>query len=51
MSDPIRAVVYAAKSTEDKRGSIATQLRDCRDLAECEGWEVVGEFRDEGFSA
>jgi len=45
------AVLYTAKSTEDTRGSLRTQLADCRSLAEREGWEVVGEFSDEGFSA
>ena len=45
------AVLYAAKSTADTHGSIPTQLEDCRALAEREGWEIVGEFRDEGFSA
>src|SRR4051794_38841606 len=47
----IPAVIFAAKSTEDKRGSIDTQLADGRALAEAEGWEVVGEFNDAGFSA
>lgn len=27
------AVIYAAKSTEDKHGSIPTQFQDCRQLA------------------
>jgi site-specific DNA recombinase len=45
------AVLYAAKSTEDKRGSIPTQLDDCRAMAKCEGWKIVGEFQDEDFSA
>jgi DNA invertase Pin-like site-specific DNA recombinase len=45
------AVLYAAKSTEDRHGSIGTQLADCRALAEREGWAVVGEYSDEGFSA
>jgi DNA invertase Pin-like site-specific DNA recombinase len=44
-------VIYAAKSTEDRHGSIPTQLSDCRDYAERHGWHVVGEFEDEGFSA
>jgi DNA invertase Pin-like site-specific DNA recombinase len=48
---PIPAVLYAAKSTEDKRGSIKTQLEDCRTLAKREGWEIIGEFSDEAFSA
>src|SRR5690348_17288221 len=44
-------VVYAAKSTEDVRGSIDTQLADCRAAIEREGGrEVVGEDRDEGVS-
>ena len=47
----MRAVIYAAKSTEDKRGSIGTQLEECRERAGAEGWEVVGEFTDEAFSA
>lgn len=47
----IPAVIYAAKSTEDKRGSIPTQFTDCREMAEREDWEVVGEFADEAFSA
>jgi site-specific DNA recombinase len=46
-----RAVIYAAKSTEDRHGSIPTQIEDCRKLAEREGWEVVGQFSDEAFSA
>ncbi|MGH2966328.1 MAG: recombinase family protein [Solirubrobacterales bacterium] len=45
------AVIYAAKSTKDKHGSIPTQLDDGRVMAEREGWGVVAEYRDEGFSA
>jgi DNA invertase Pin-like site-specific DNA recombinase len=45
------AVLYAAKSTEDLRGSIGTQQADCRALAEREGLEVVAEFTDESVSA
>jgi DNA invertase Pin-like site-specific DNA recombinase len=45
------AVVYAAKSTEDRHGSLPTQLADCRAMALREGWDVVGEYQDEGFSA
>jgi site-specific DNA recombinase len=46
-----RAILYAAKSTEDKHGSIPTQLKDCRSFAEHEGWEVADEFTDEAASA
>jgi DNA invertase Pin-like site-specific DNA recombinase len=45
------AVLYAAKSTEDKRKSIPDQHVDCRAKAEREGWHIAGEFSDEGFSA
>jgi DNA invertase Pin-like site-specific DNA recombinase len=45
------AIVYAAKSTEDPRGSIPTQLADCRKAAEAEGREVVDEYSDENASA
>src|SRR4051794_30102431 len=45
------AVVFAAKSTEDTRGSIPTQIADSRAMASQHGWVVVAEYRDEGFSA
>jgi len=44
-------VIYCAKSTEDKHESIPGQLADCRTRATDEGWTVVGEYSDEGFSA
>ena len=47
MTDQTRAVIYAAKSTEDKRGSIKTQFADCKEMAEGEGWEVVATYEDE----
>lgn len=39
---PNPAVLYAAKSTEDKHGSIPTQLADCR--AAVQGREIVDEI-------
>lgn len=45
------AVIYAAKSTEDKHGSIPTQIDDCQALAKREGLEVVAEYQDEAKSA
>ena len=48
---PTAAVLYAAKSTQDKHKSIPDQIADCEAMAEREGWEVVGKFQDEGFSA
>ena len=49
----IPAIIYAAKSTEDKHGSIPTQIEDCQALAEREGFEVrpEWEFQDENKSA
>jgi site-specific DNA recombinase len=43
----VRAILYAAKSTKDKRGSIPTQLEDGRSMAAREGWEIAGEYADE----
>jgi DNA invertase Pin-like site-specific DNA recombinase len=44
--------VYAAKSTEDRRGSIPDQLRECRAAIEAEpGRSVVAEYSDEAVSA
>jgi site-specific DNA recombinase len=45
------AILYGAKSTADPRDSIGTQLEDCRRMAECQGWEVAGEYSDEAASA
>jgi DNA invertase Pin-like site-specific DNA recombinase len=47
----LRAIVYAAKSTEDTRGSIATQFEDGRAMAAREGWDVIAEYADEAASA
>jgi DNA invertase Pin-like site-specific DNA recombinase len=49
MSTP--AVIYAAKSTADLRGSIPDQLIDGRQLAASRALEVVAEFTDEAASA
>src|SRR4051812_42702601 len=45
------AVIYAAKSTEDRKDSITTQIEDCEEMAAENDWVVIGSFRDEGFSA
>ncbi len=45
------SIIYAAKSTKDPKGSIPTQLADCRKLAEGEGYPVVAEYQDEAKSA
>jgi DNA invertase Pin-like site-specific DNA recombinase len=45
------AILYAAKSTEDKRGSIRTQLDDARAMAEREGYQVVADYHEAARSA
>jgi site-specific DNA recombinase len=52
-AEPIKAVLYGAKSSPDEKGSIADQLRVSRQRAEREGREVVtdGEHEDENASA
>lgn len=47
-----RCVLYARLSvTKEESVSIARQLQSCRRYAEVRGWEVVGEFVDDGVSA
>jgi DNA invertase Pin-like site-specific DNA recombinase len=45
------AVVYAAKSTLDQKGSIPTQLSDGCELAKHDGLTVIAEYADENRSA
>lgn len=45
------AILYAAKSTKDKKGSIPTQLKQGREKAEEEGRTVVDEYSEEDESA
>jgi DNA invertase Pin-like site-specific DNA recombinase len=47
----VPAVLYAAKSTTDPRGSISTQIADARAAALLEGREIVSEHHDEAASA
>lgn len=45
-------VAYARLSvTKEESVSISRQLQSCRSYAEARGWEVVGEFIDDGVSA
>ncbi|MDR1387565.1 MAG: recombinase family protein, partial [Propionibacteriaceae bacterium] len=47
-----RCVLYARLSvTKEESVSIARQLQSCRSYAQARGWEVVGEFVDDGVSA
>ncbi len=52
MSAVRRCVLYARLSvTKEESVSIDRQLASCRKYAEGRGWEVVGEFVDDGVSA
>jgi site-specific DNA recombinase len=39
-SNPVTAVVYAAKSSVDEHGSIPDQITRCREYASAQGWEI-----------
>ena len=45
------AIIYAAKSSPDERGSIPDQVKRCRELAAGEGYEVVAVYDEENVSA
>ncbi|HEX9967923.1 MAG TPA: recombinase family protein [Solirubrobacterales bacterium] len=45
------AIIYAAKSSPDERGSIPDQIKRCRELAETESYEVVHIYDEENVSA
>jgi hypothetical protein len=51
VNKPTKAVLYAAKSTEDKHGSIPDQLNDGRKLASERDLDAVAEYSDEAASA
>lgn len=47
----IRAAIYARFSSDNQReNSIEDQLRNCRERAESEGWEIVAEYKDQALS-
>jgi len=47
----IPCVIYAAKSTEDRRGSIPGQLAECREAIEADPLRtLIGEYSDEAYS-
>jgi DNA invertase Pin-like site-specific DNA recombinase len=45
------AIIYAAKSSPDERGSIPDQIRRCQELADAEGYEVIDVYDEENVSA
>jgi site-specific DNA recombinase len=46
-----QAILYAAKSSPDEKGSIEGQLKEARERAEERGLEVVAEYSEENVSA
>ena len=46
-----QAILYAAKSSPDEKGSIEGQLKEAREWAEEQGLEVVAEYSEENVSA
>lgn len=47
----LKAALYARYSSDlQNPGSIDDQLRLCRELAERQGWEIVGLYHDEAVS-
>ena len=51
LQDKPPAILYAAKSTKDEKGSIPTQLKDAGAFAQSQGRAIVGSFADEKKSA
>jgi hypothetical protein len=48
----IPCIIYSAKSTEDKRGSIPEQLRECRETIDADPRRsFIAQYKDEAFSA
>jgi DNA invertase Pin-like site-specific DNA recombinase len=51
-AEPVLCVVYAAKSTADRKGSIPEQLRECRAaIGDDPPRTIAGEYSDEAFGA
>jgi site-specific DNA recombinase len=46
-----QAILYAAKSSPDEKGSIEGQLKEAREWAEEQGLEVIAEYSEENVSA
>ena len=46
-----QAILYAAKSSPDEKGSIEGQLKEAREWAEEQGLEVIAEYSEEDVSA
>jgi DNA invertase Pin-like site-specific DNA recombinase len=49
-STPLRAAVYARVSTTNHGQDVSLQTRELREFAEHRGWQIAGEYVDEGIS-
>ncbi len=47
---PIRAAIYARVSTTNHNQDVGLQLDELRQIAAQRGWQIVGEFIDDGIS-
>jgi DNA invertase Pin-like site-specific DNA recombinase len=47
---PVRVAIYGRISTTNHGQDIGLQTRELRQFAEARGWQVVGEYLDEGIS-
>lgn len=50
LQQPARAAIYARVSTANHGQDVGMQVRELRQFCETRGWQVVGEYLDEGIS-
>jgi DNA invertase Pin-like site-specific DNA recombinase len=50
LSHPLRAALYARVSTSNGQQNPEMQLRELREYAERRGWQIAGEYIDQGIS-
>jgi DNA invertase Pin-like site-specific DNA recombinase len=50
LQQPARAAIYARVSTTNHGQDVSMQTRELRQFAEARGWNVLGEYLDEGIS-
>ena len=49
-STPLRVAIYARVSTSNHGQDVGMQMRELREYCERRGWEIAGEYIDEGIS-
>ncbi len=50
LQQPVKAALYGRISTTNHGQDIGIQTRELRQFAEARGWQIVGEYLDEGIS-